>query len=163
MIDLGFEVHSNRESHSAEIIKSRKRLKNSMSKRSKTAITKSKVRSAISNGKHVLSNVDHRSLEMRRLRDLLADHVSDLGSDISHSEKLLASRASMIALLCEMTERTFIEKKLRVSDREVACYLHAVGNLNRVLVTLGLKRRQRDITPTVDEYLREQEQQEDAP
>jgi hypothetical protein len=163
MIDLGFEVHSNRESHSAEIIKSRKRLKNSMAKRSKTAITKSKVRSAISNGKHVLSNVDHRSLEMRRLRDLLADHVSDLGSDISHSEKLLASRASMIALLCEMTERTFIERKLRVSSRQLASYLHCVGNLNRVLLSLGLKRRQRDISLSVDDYLAAEAQEEESP
>ena len=83
-----------------------------MPKRAKADLTKAKVRSAIKNGSRILSAVDHRSLQMRRLRDLLSDHVSDLGGPdlITHSEKLLASRASMIALLCE------IKIKIRRTD-----------------------------------------------
>src|SRR5690348_12784194 len=102
-----------------------------MAKRTKVDISKARLRSAISNGKHVLADVDHRGPEMRRLKDLLADHVSDLGGpdQITHAEKLLASRASMIAVLCEMSERTFITNKLKVHPRELEAYLHAVGNL----------------------------------
>jgi hypothetical protein len=32
-----------------------------------------------------------------------------------------------------------------------------------LLATLGLQRRQRDVTPSVDAYLRAQEQAEDTP
>jgi hypothetical protein len=41
-------------------------------------------------------------------------------------------------------------------------YLRSVGHLNRVLITLGLQRRQHDITPSVDQYLREQQEHEGA-
>lgn len=93
-----------------------------MAERTKVEISRRKLRSAISNGKHVLADVDHRGPEMRRLKDLLSDHISDLGGpdQITHAEKLLAGRASMIALLCEMSERTFItnqQQSNRVSYR----------------------------------------------
>jgi hypothetical protein len=135
-----------------------------MQRRSKIALSKSKLRSAISNGKHILTDVDHRGFEMRRLRDLISDHLSDLGGtdQCSHAERILASKASMICLLTEMQEREFARVKFNVSPRQLACYLHACGNLTRILQTLGLQRRQRDIT-SVDQYLREREQAEDTP
>jgi hypothetical protein len=125
-----------------------------MAKRVKVDLTKARLRSAISNGKHVLADIDHRSASMRRLKDLLSDHISDLsGSDqISHAERLLASRASMIALLCEMSEQEFARAKFNVSPRQLACYLHACGNLTRILQTLGMQRRAKPIL-TLDQYL----------
>lgn len=125
-----------------------------MAKSSKIDLSKRRLRSAVSNGTRVLADVDHRGPEMRRLKDLLSDHVSDLGGsdNVTHAEKLLASRASMIALLCEMSERTFIKNQLKVHPRELETYLHSVGNLNRVLVTLGLKRRAKPVL-SLKEYL----------
>jgi hypothetical protein len=128
-----------------------------MAKRSKVDLSKRKLRSAISNGSYLLDNVDHRGAEMRRLRDLLSDHLSDLGGSdrCSHAEKLLASRASMVTLLCEMQEQGFARAKFNVTPRQLACYLHACGNLTRILQTLGLQRRAKPIGPTLGDLLRE--------
>ena len=93
---------------------------------------------------------------MRRLRDLLSDHTSDLGGQdqITHSQRVLVSRASMIALLCEMQEARFMANPDKIPPTELTSYLHAVGNLNRVLLSLGLRRRPKDVTPTLDQYLK---------
>lgn len=93
---------------------------------------------------------------MRRLKDLLAGHISDLGGSdhCSHSERILASKASMICLLTEMQEQQFARAKFNVSPRQLACYLHACGNLTRILQTLGLQRRARTIGPTFGDLLR---------
>jgi hypothetical protein len=41
---------------------------------------------------------------------------------------------------------------------ELAVYQRASNTLRRLLESVGLQRRARDITPTVDEYLREQQE-----
>jgi hypothetical protein len=132
-----------------------------MSKRTKVDLSKTRLRSAITNGKHVLADVDHRGGEMRRLRDLVAGHISDLGGSdqCSHSERILVSKASMICLLTEMQEQQFARAKFEISPRQLACYLHAVGNLNRVLVTLGLQRRAKPVM-SLDQYLKGKEESE---
>ena len=65
-----------------------------------------KLRSSISNGSSLLADVDHRSAPMRRLKDLVTDHVNDLGGpgNISSSEKVLVRRAAMSALQAELME-----------------------------------------------------------
>jgi hypothetical protein len=131
--------------------------------RRKVALTKSRVRSMISNGSCLLSpEIDQRGPLVRRLRDLINDHASDLGGmdNISSSERALVHRASMIVLLTETIETKFILSNLKIKPYELADYVKTVGALRRVLATLGLQRRSRDITPTVDEYL--QQQNEDA-
>ena len=50
-----------------------------MPRRKKTELNLSKLRSAITNGTHVLVGVDHRSAWMRRLADLISQHTADLG------------------------------------------------------------------------------------
>ncbi len=130
-----------------------------MAKRYKVPLSKRMVRSAISNGRYILPEVDHRSPHMRRLRDLVADHISDLGGpdQISHSERILVSRASMLCLLTEMQEARFMDKPDKIPPTEFTSYLHAVGNLNRILLSLGLRRRPKDVTPSLQEYLRSKE------
>jgi hypothetical protein len=55
------------------------RTENSTHRRKQADITLRRLRSAISNGSSLLADCDHRSAWMRRLKDLIADHVSDLG------------------------------------------------------------------------------------
>jgi hypothetical protein len=64
------------------------------------------LRSAISNGSSLLVGVDERSAWCRRLRDLIGDHVSDLGGadNISSAEMILIRRASMLCLQLELME-----------------------------------------------------------
>ena len=57
-------------------------------------------RSAVTNGSLIFDGIDHRSAWMRRLRDLIAAHTSDLGGQdlISEAERVLIRRASMLML-----------------------------------------------------------------
>src|SRR4051794_16161684 len=71
-------------------------------------VTQSKLRSCISNGTSLLAgDVDHRSAWMRRLRDLIADHTSDLGGEdnISEAERRLIRRSAMLCLQLELQEQ----------------------------------------------------------
>jgi hypothetical protein len=61
----------------------------------------------------------------------------------------------MVTLLCEMQEQGFARAKFNVTPRQLACYLHACGNLTRILQTLGLQRRAKPIGPTLGDLLRE--------
>ena len=67
-----------------------------------------KVRAAITNGCTHLPHTDGRSVWSRRLRDLIAASVSDLGGpdNISHHEMILVRRASMICLQLELQEQS---------------------------------------------------------
>src|SRR5688572_12843031 len=109
-----------------------------------------KVRSAISNGSSLLPEIDHRSAWMRRLRDLIADHVSDLGgeAEVSASEMLLVRRAAMLALQLELQEQIWAkERDGQAGPKSLDLYLRATGTLRRTLESLGLKRRLKDVTP----------------
>jgi hypothetical protein len=59
------------------------------------------------------------------------------------------------AFIEDQETRYIAGHKIEVSD-----LLAAINVQRRLLVTVGLQRGQRDITPTVDEYLRSQEQEE---
>jgi hypothetical protein len=126
-----------------------------MAGRAKFDLTAKKLRSAITNGSCVLANVDHRGAEMRRLRDLVALHVSDLGGEgnISHSEAVLIRRASMLALQCELMEQRWATNGGEASRQQLETYQRASNTLRRLLQTLGLARRPRDVTPSLREYL----------
>jgi hypothetical protein len=123
--------------------------------RRKVALTKSRVRSMISNGSCLLSpEIDQRGPLVRRLKDLINDHVSDLGGmdNISSSERALVHRASMMVLLTEAIETKFILGNLKIKPYELADYVKTVGALRRVLATLGLQRRAKSI-PSLKDYI----------
>jgi hypothetical protein len=120
-------------------------------------------RSRLTNGADILPRVnrlrvDHRTPWMRRLRDLIAEHVADLGGDdmITHAERALVNRVAMLIVQLERKEARFAAQDGEASDEQLRSYLRGLNSLNRVLGSLGLKRRPRDITPTppsVDQYL----------
>jgi hypothetical protein len=119
-------------------------------------VSVSRVRSAISNGSTLFPEIDHRSAWMRRLRDLINDHVSDLGGEdmISSSEMILVRRASMLTLQLEMMESRWASERDGVAGpKSLELYQRATGALRRTLESLGLRRRPRDVTPTLDQYL----------
>ncbi|SDR31262.1 hypothetical protein SAMN05519103_01925 [Rhizobiales bacterium GAS113] len=114
------------------------------------------LRSAITNGTAILAGVDHRAPEMRRLRDLIALHVSDLGGqeNVSHAEAVLVRRASMLTLQIELMETGFAEHDFEATRQQLETYQRAANTLRRLLETLGLQRRPRHATPTLSEYLK---------
>jgi hypothetical protein len=127
-----------------------------MADRKQAEISLRKVRSAISNGSSLLSgDVDHRSASMRRLRDLIADHASDLGGEemLSSAERALVRRAAMLTLQTELMERNWQQNDGEASSKQIETYQRVVGALRRTLQTLGLQRRPRDVT-TLGQVLR---------
>ena len=120
----------------------------------KRAVTLSTVRSAITNGSELLAGCDHRSARMRRLRDLISGHVQDLGGrdQISEAEYSIVRRCSLLTLELELLEARF-EGNDGATAAELDSYQRVSSSLRRMHELLGLKRRQRDVTPSLGEYL----------
>jgi hypothetical protein len=110
-------------------------------------------RAAMTNGRHVLNGVDHRSAWMRRLRDLIEEHEVDLGGAdyISASERRLVRRAAMMTIQLEMMDLRFAQRDADTEQLEI--YQRMTNSLRRCLEALGLRRRPRDVTPSVSEYV----------
>ena len=128
-----------------------------MAKRHKPDLSVTKLRSAITNGKFLLLDTDHRSAWMRRLRDLVANHISDLGGDdvVSSSERILVNHAAMLALQLEMMERRFADTDGVAKTDDLQIFQRCLNTLRRTLESLGLQRRARDVTPSLGQLLRD--------
>jgi hypothetical protein len=76
-------------------------------------------------------------------------HRGDLGGDPSEAQSIIARRATTLAVWCEQTEaKAAAGEALNVTE-----FTTATNALRRLLNDLGLERRMRDITPTIDSYL----------
>jgi hypothetical protein len=118
--------------------------------RKRSAPLLSNVRSAISNGSALfLGDVDQRSAFARRYRDVLAAHVADFGGpdNISEAERSLIRRATTITVALERLEAKFAENDGDASAKDLLLYQRSAGALRRILQTLGLGRRAKDVTP----------------
>ena len=111
-------------------------------------------RSAMTNGSIVLPGVDGRSTWVRRLRDLLALHVADLGGDdaISEAERSIIRRACVLTVELERMEVRFGAAGEAKSE-ELAVYVTTSNALRRLLETIGLERRGKDVTPHLAAYI----------
>jgi hypothetical protein len=118
---------------------------------------KNKTRSRLSNG-HVFSrSVDERSAWARRYKDLLIVHLNDLGGpdNVSAAEAAILKRACTLIVEAERLEEKFAIAG-QAELEELDAFQRVSNTLRRLLSTLGLSRRQRDITPTdLQSYLRE--------
>jgi hypothetical protein len=129
--------------------------------RKKTGLYKPMARSRITNGKDLLPNIDHRSRWVRRFRDVLAQHLSDLGGadQVSHAEAAIARRASCLIVELEQMETVFAING-SATPNQLLEYGRGASTLRRLLETLGLQRRSKDVTTTLDQYLREKQRGE---
>jgi hypothetical protein len=84
---------------------------------------------------------------MRRWRDLIMLHESDLGGTdlISEAERSLVRRASMLELQLELLEHRFAEAGGEATASQLMDYQRATGALRRIFEGLGLQRRPRAI------------------
>jgi hypothetical protein len=116
---------------------------------------KKQARSRLTNGKQLfLDRIDGRTAEARRLGDLIAQHTADLGgeSEISEAERRLIRRAAALTLQCELLElKWHLHDGATVKDLEL--YNRTSNTLRRLLESLGLQRRQRDVTPDLKSYI----------
>lgn len=130
---------------------------NSLRDRMETVTSPSNVRSRLGNGSATLLGAkDERSVYVRRMKEIIADHIADLGGiDVtSAAERSLVRRVATMTIQLEKLETRFAEDPT-VGERTLDLYNRTAGNLGRLLDKLGMKRRPRDITPTLDEYISE--------
>ena len=109
-------------------------------------------RTRIANGSALLAGADHREFWARRLRELLEDFAADI-PNASCAESSIIRRASVLTIELERLESKFAQAgEATATDLEL--YQRTAGNMRRLLEAVGLQRRTRDVTPTLDEYLR---------
>ncbi len=118
------------------------------------AAIKPQARSRLSNGSALLAGVDGRSTWARRLRDLIQLHIADLGgaNAVSAAEASIVRRAAVLSVELETMEGRFAQAGQASAD-DLDLYQRTAGNLRRLLESVGLERRQRDVTPSLQQYL----------
>ena len=123
-------------------------------------------RSRITNG--LLLPGDNRSAWVRRCKDVIREHVGDLGGveNTSAAERSLVRRAAVLTTELERLEVKFAEadaagKPASLDDLDT--YARVASNLRRLLEAVGLRRRPCDVTPTLDQYLATTQRSEATP
>jgi hypothetical protein len=81
---------------------------------------------------------------------LVRAFTTDIGGDPTEAQKQLIRRASSLSTWCEAQEVQLANGK----DIEIGPLTTAANSLRRILQDIGLERKARDITPTLDSYLR---------
>jgi hypothetical protein len=110
-------------------------------------------RSALSNGRLLAPEVDGRSMWARRLADLVALHLSDLGGldAVSEAERSLVRRVATLEIELEKLEASFAQAG-QADPADLDLYSRVSGNVRRILESLGLKRVAREINP-IQQYI----------
>ena len=125
------------------------------------SVTPRKGRSKVTNGKVLIAGVDQRSQWIRRCKDVIAAHLSDLGGEANTSaaERSLVRRCAVLTVELELLEAKFAMAGEAPSD-DLDLYQRTAGNLRRLLEAVGLQRRPREVGPTLSDLLIEQQQRE---
>jgi hypothetical protein len=116
--------------------------------------SKAQFRSAMTNGRIFERDVDLRSKFMRRLRDLIYTHETDLGGveTLSEGQRAIVRRVSMLQVQLEQLEHRFAEADGAASRLDLEAYQRCSNSLRRLLESLGLHRGRiaKDITSLGD-------------
>jgi hypothetical protein len=87
--------------------------------------------------------------------DVLSLHIADCGGEdvVSYAERSIIRRIATITTELEWIEQDFKSSRKGPTAEQLDLYLRGSNNLRRLLETIGLERRCRDVTPTLSEYL----------
>jgi hypothetical protein len=110
-------------------------------------------RSRVTNGSALLPNIDGRSPWVRRCKDVLASHLSDT-PDASAAERSIIRRASVLTVELERMERQFALAG-EANPEQLDLYARVAANLRRLLESVGLQRRAREVGPSLSDILRQ--------
>jgi hypothetical protein len=110
-----------------------------------------------SNGSQLLPGIDNRNLWARRCKDLILAHVNDLGGldNISEAEKSIVRRASVLVSQLEILEAKFARANGNASNKDLDIYQRMCGALRRLYDAIGMKRRPRDLGPSLGELMKQ--------
>jgi hypothetical protein len=104
-----------------------------------------------------LDHLDHRTIASKRAFELIKAIGRDLtGSDddtqLTEGTKQLIQRAAILGAMIESNEAAW----LGGDAVDLSNYFVALNTQRRILVTLGLERRCRDVSPNLEQYLAQQ-------
>lgn len=129
-----------------------------------TKAAKRRVSSAVTSGKRLFTLVGGRnSAWARRYSDLVRLHAQDVsdGADLSQAQQSLIRRASAIEVELEL-----MEGRLSLGQEvDLDVFTRSTSHLRRILETLGIERKSRDVTPTyaeIAQHLNDAEETEQA-
>jgi hypothetical protein len=124
-------------------------------RRARLRAGKNRQRSSITNGSRLLAGIDGRSPWVRRAKDLIGEHLSDLGGpdNTSAAERSIVRRVAVLSVELEHLEARFATAG-EASAEDLDLYQRTANSLRRLLEAVGLQRRTRDVTPTVADYLK---------
>jgi hypothetical protein len=102
-------------------------------------------------GPLTLDALDQRTRPFRRYQAISGAVLGDLGGEenTSEIERQLISRFAVLALTLEGMEAA----ALAGDQIDLDLFARGAGHLRRIGETLGLKRRPRDVTPSLESYL----------
>lgn len=108
-------------------------------------------RTRVGNGKTLFLDpgIDGRTIQARRFQELYAQGVSDLGGDLSMAQQGILRMAVAITVDCEMAQAALVAG----APFDVAKFSTASNAARRLYETLGIQRKARDVTPSLDDYL----------
>jgi hypothetical protein len=111
-------------------------------------------KSRITNGTSFLPGIDGRSAWIRRAKDLIAEHVADLGGpdNVSAAERSITRRVAVLSVELENLEARFATAGAATTE-DLDLYQRTANSLRRLLEAVGLQRRAKDVTPSVADYL----------
>jgi hypothetical protein len=112
-------------------------------------------RSRVTNGKALFADGgDNRTAWARRFRDVQSIHEADLGglAALSGAEASLIRRAAVLTIELERIEARF-SKDDDPSPDALDLYQRMTNTLRRLLETLGIQRRPRDVAIDLRAYL----------
>jgi len=98
-----------------------------------------------------IDSLDGRSAAARAIRDTISAIERDLGGDLTQAQSAIVARAAITSALLE----SMAAEWLATGQMDAAMW-STLSNLERRLYeTLGLERRSRDVTPSLDEIAAE--------
>jgi hypothetical protein len=118
-------------------------------------------RSRITNGTKLLPNVDGRSPWVRRAKDIISAHLSDLGGvdNTSAAERSIIRRAAVLTVELERLEAIFAVAG-EASAEALDTYARIAANLRRLLESIGLQRRPKEVGPTLGDLIRQDQEEQ---
>jgi hypothetical protein len=109
--------------------------------------------SRVTNGTSLFAEagIDLRGAWARRFRDIFELHISDLGGveAVSEAEQSICRRMATLTVELERLECRLVKQEAP-DDRLLDLYQRVSNTLRRLLESVGLERRQRDVTPDLD-------------
>jgi glutathione S-transferase len=100
-----------------------------------------------------LGHLDGRTAAARRAHELIETIETDLGGGdrLSEGSRQLVQRAAVLGTFIESCEAQWLGGEAV----DLADYLAAINSQRRVLATIGLERRARDVSPSLDDIAAE--------